>query len=106
MDSPTKPLTEQEQKDEELIVTETGTDRITEAFRIMRGNLDYVLPPKENGEGNVIQFTSTVPGEGKSFSAANLAITCAINGKRVIAVDITQYGLVERTCESEAEVRV
>ena len=81
------PSKRRDQQDVELVVSETGTDRITEAFRIIRGNLDYVLPPKENGEGNVIQFTSTMPGEGKSFNAANLAITCAINGKRVIAVD-------------------
>ena len=81
------PSKRKDQKDEELIVTETGTDRITEAFRIIRGNLDYVLP-KKAGEGYIIQFTSTMAGEGKSFNAANLALTCAINGKRVLAIDM------------------
>ena len=28
-----------------------------------------------------------MPGEGKSFNAANLALTCAINGKKVLAID-------------------
>ena len=73
--------------DREIVVTDNGRDRMSEAFRIVRSNLDYVVE-KRNFEGAVIQFTSTMPGEGKSFVAANLALTCAHGGKRVVAVDL------------------
>ena len=73
--------------DKEIIVTENGHDRITEACRIIRSNIDYIATPKP-GQGLVIQFTSTMSGEGKSFVAVNLALSFAHSGKRVIAVDL------------------
>lgn len=74
-------------RDKQIVVTEDGHDRITEAMHIIRANLDYIAKPKD-GEGLIIQFTSTMPGEGKSFVAANMALSYAHAGKKVIAVDL------------------
>lgn len=56
----------------------------SEAFRSVRTNLQYVdvdNPPK------VFVITSSVPNEGKSTTAANLAITFALNGAKVLVVE-------------------
>ena len=71
----------------EIVITENGRDNLSEAFRIVRSNLIYLID-KRNFEGTVIQFTSTMSGEGKSFCAANLALACAHDGKRVVALDL------------------
>lgn len=81
------PCKKKEQQDQEIIVTETGKDRISEALRIIRGNIEYMVKSKD-GEGIVIQMTSTVPHEGKSFVSVNLALSFAHAGKRVIAIDL------------------
>ena len=82
------PRKEKEQEGEEIVVTETGRDQLSEAFRIVRGNVDYMLGKRTDGLGHVVQFTSTIPGEGKSFIAINLALTYAQFGRKVIAVDL------------------
>lgn len=55
-----------------------------EAFRGLRTNLQYMSvdnPPE------AIVVTSPLPGDGKSFTAANLALTIAASGRRVVLVD-------------------
>ena len=55
-----------------------------EAFRTIRTNLQYVAvdrPPR------VMVITSSLPGEGKSTTACNLAITLAQAGSRVLLVE-------------------
>ncbi len=55
-----------------------------EAYRSMRTNITFVLP----GEGcKCIGITSPTPGDGKSTTAANLAISLGQIGKKVILVD-------------------
>lgn len=57
---------------------------MSEALRELRTNLHYMNvdnPPR------VIVITSSVPGEGKSTIAANLAVTIAATGQRVILID-------------------
>ena len=72
----------------EIVVNETSNDRMNEAFRIVRNNLDFVTQNKPNGEATVIQFTSTMSGEGKSFVAVNLALSYTFVNKKVIVVDL------------------
>ncbi len=58
--------------------------RFAEALREMRTNIQFLHvdhPPK------IIVLTSPVPGDGKSTVAANLALTIAESGKRVVLVD-------------------
>lgn len=56
----------------------------SESYAKLRMNLLYTLVNKEN---KVLAVTSAVSGEGKSTITANLAIACAISGKRVLLID-------------------
>lgn len=75
------------QKNEEIIISEDSVDRVSEALRIVRANLDFIAEKKDD-MGIVMQFTSTRPGEGKSFLALNLALTYAYVNKKVVVVDL------------------
>jgi receptor protein-tyrosine kinase len=55
-----------------------------EAYRTLRTNLLRSAAP---GEPPVILVTSAMPGEGKTFTAINLAITLAAQNSRVLLVD-------------------
>lgn len=60
-------------------------DIVSEAFRIIRGNIDFML---EKDKGcNIIMLTSFNPGSGKSFIAYNLAASFALKGKKVLVID-------------------
>ncbi len=88
------PLTKELTSGERAIVVHENTNNMMEeAFRGLRTNLRFVL---EHGE-KVILTTSSVPGEGKTFVATNLAMSLALLGKRVIIVglDIRKPRLVK-----------
>lgn len=55
-----------------------------EAYRQLRTNIQFSSLDKEL---RTLAFTSSLPQEGKSTTLANLAITMAQNGNRVIVVD-------------------
>ena len=57
---------------------------ISEQFRTVRTNINFSLPSKEL---KTLLFTSPSIGEGKSTSAANVAIVFAQEGKKVLLVD-------------------
>ena len=57
-----------------------------ESFRILRTNLSYVLPLKVNGLGQVILVTSTIKGEGKTFTTVNLSISFSLLDKKVLLI--------------------
>lgn len=82
------PAKKESQKDKEVVVSQDGRDRVTEAFRIVRSNLDFVTGNKKTRPGTIMQLTSTMSGEGKSFIALNLALTYAHVDKRVVVVDL------------------
>ena len=63
-----------------IVVKADRNHQIDEIFRSMRTNIQFML--KEDKK--VILFTSSVPGEGKTFNAANLAVSFALLGKKVI----------------------
>ena len=67
-----------------IVVHENKNNQIDEIFRSMRTNIQFLL---ENNE-KVILFTSATAGEGKTFNAANLAVSFALLGKRVILVGL------------------
>lgn len=76
-----------------IVVHENQNNQMEEIFRSMRTNLQFIL--KENEK--VIMFTSTTSGEGKTFNAANLSISFALLGKKVVLVglDIRKPRLAE-----------
>lgn len=84
------PLTE-EAIDNAIVVRENRNELMEEVFRSVRTNVQYMLSEDQK----VILFTSTTSGEGKSFSAGNLACSFAFMGKKVIIVglDIRKPGL-------------
>ena len=63
-----------------IVVKADRNHQIDEIFRSMRTNIQFMLTEGQK----VILFTSSVPGEGKTFNAANLAVSFALLGKRVI----------------------
>lgn len=83
------PLTSEKQGS--IAVFENKNNLMSETFRSIRTNLQFML---ENGK-NVILVTSTISGEGKSFVSGNLAISLSLLGKKVVIVglDIRKPGL-------------
>jgi len=71
--------------DKEFAVTEHPRSAISESFRGLRTNLQYILREKEQ---NVIGVHSAIPGEGKSFISLNLACIMAMNNKKVLLVAV------------------
>ena len=63
-----------------IVVHENKNNQIDEIFRSMRTNIQFML----KGDEKVILFTSSTSGEGKTFNAANLAVSFALLGKKVI----------------------
>jgi capsular exopolysaccharide synthesis family protein len=55
----------------------------TEALRRIRSNLQFML---RDPDQKVIMVTSSVSGEGKTFTASNLATIFAINNKKVLLI--------------------
>jgi len=69
----------------QLVMVDEPTSPAAEPYRVLATNLEFVsheLEPK------TIMVTSAGPGEGKSTTAANLAVTLARTGKRVCLVDL------------------
>ncbi|WBV61577.1 polysaccharide biosynthesis tyrosine autokinase [Chryseobacterium camelliae] len=72
------------EKGETELVQLNDLSPLAEAFRILITNLNFMLP--KNKKGNVIFVTSTVKGEGKTFTSVNLALTLATPRKKVIII--------------------
>ena len=74
-----------------IVVRENKNDIMEETFRGLRTNLLFMLGKTDK----VVLFSSTQPGEGKSFVAGNTAVSLAFLGKKVIVVgmDIRKPGL-------------
>ena len=77
----------------DIVVHENKNNQMEEIFRSMRTNLQFMLGEKDK----VIMFTSTTSGEGKTFNCANLAVSFALLGKKVLIVglDIRKPRLAE-----------
>ncbi|AFZ00170.1 GumC family protein [Calothrix sp. PCC 6303] len=67
-----------------VVVRETPRSPISEAYRMLRSNLKFLSADKEL---KVIVVTSSVPKEGKSTVAANLAMAIAQMERKVLIVD-------------------
>ena len=68
----------------ELIINSDPKSAMSESIRTLRTNLQFASVDKKI---KTILVTSSVPGEGKSFIAANLACAFANSGSRVLLVD-------------------
>ena len=68
----------------EVITHKNPKSPISEVFRTLRTNIQFM---NINKKMKVLLITSTFPGEGKSWTASNLAVTFAQAGKKVILID-------------------
>lgn len=67
-----------------LVVKNNKFTRVSEQFRTIRTNIQHSV---NTGKIKSIVITSARDGEGKSFAAANLAVTLAAENKRILLVD-------------------
>ncbi|MFI7029658.1 polysaccharide biosynthesis tyrosine autokinase [Microbispora rosea] len=75
---------ERDAKRHPLILRDRGRSSRGEAFRSLRTNLQFIGVDRQPRS---LVVTSCLPGEGKSSTSANLAITMAQAGWRVVLVD-------------------
>ena len=68
----------------ELIIDQDPKSPIAEIFRTLRTNLQFMT---SNQGLKTLLITSGLPGEGKSWVSANLAIAFAGEGKKVALID-------------------
>lgn len=68
----------------ELVVYDNSKSIISEGIKTLRTNLQFSSVDKKLKS---ILVTSSIPGEGKSFTSANLATAFAQNGHKVLLVD-------------------
>lgn len=69
-----------------IIVNSKSRNRINEAFRIARTNIDFMH--ENSDKGSVMLVTSSNPDSGKSFVTTNLAICMSIRESRVLVIDL------------------
>lgn len=68
---------------EVMVVRRNSTSPIVELFRSIRNNLQFIL---DEPNKKVILVTSTIPNEGKTFVAINLAASFALSEKKVLLI--------------------
>lgn len=67
-----------------VAVQSGSTTTISELFRYIRSNLKMIDPGDDN---KVIMVTSSAKGEGKTFFSINLAMTLALQGKKILMME-------------------
>lgn len=67
-----------------LVVTTHNRKYLAEQFRLIRSNLQYILP---NVQKPIIMVTSSFSGEGKSFVSTNLGSVLALSGKKTVILE-------------------
>lgn len=68
----------------QLDVKPNSHNVINEAFRVVRGNLEFM----NSKDTKVFLITSANPGSGKTYISLNLAASFAVKKKRVLLVDL------------------
>ena len=79
-----------------IVIGAESRTLIAEQFRELRANINHLL--QAEGSGKVLLMTSSIPGEGKSFVAMNLALSIAFSGKKTALVEFDLYK--PKICES------
>ncbi|MBH8571668.1 polysaccharide biosynthesis tyrosine autokinase [Nostocaceae cyanobacterium CENA369] len=69
---------------QKIVVRDTPRSPMSEAYRMLRANLKFMNADKEL---KVIVVTSSVPKEGKSTVATNLAVAMAQTERKVLLID-------------------
>lgn len=69
-----------------LFIEDGDNSAIAESFRYIRTNINFMLDVKNSGR--IVFVTSTIAGEGKTFTAINLSNSLAISGKKTVLVGL------------------
>ena len=69
----------------QLVVHHNPKASISEAFRSLRTNLEFLS--STDGK-KIFSVTSTIGGEGKTFVSTNLSAIIALSGKKVVLLDL------------------
>ena len=87
---------EKKQSDDpaQFLLNKNSSMEDMESYAKLRMNLFYTLVGKSS---HSVMVTSAVSGEGKSTIAANLAISCAMSGKKVMLIDAD----MRRACQRD-----
>lgn len=73
--------------EENIVVAHKPKSAISESFRALRSNLNYFTQTNGNGTGGkVFVVTSSISGEGKTFTTMNLATVFAYSGKKTLII--------------------
>ena len=81
----TIPMVKREMRYSQLLVDKEPKSILAEAMRGLRTNMQFISSGSDRG---IISITSTIPSEGKTFVAVNLAGIIAYSGKKVIVLDL------------------
>jgi len=73
-------------EDNYVVVDSDPKAAITESFRTVRTNLEYVPGPEDRGK--IVLVTSYRPNEGKTFCSVNLSAILAKAGKKVLLLEL------------------
>lgn len=68
-----------------LLIDNQSNSALSEALRSIRTNMQFVLPA---GSGTIASISSTVSGEGKTFTGLNISGVFALSGKKVLLMDM------------------
>ena len=69
--------------DNNLIVQDKPKSSIAESFRALRSNLNYFTA---NQDKKIFMVSSSISGEGKTFTTLNLATVLAMSGKKTMII--------------------
>jgi len=69
-----------------LFTAKNDRSVFAEAFRTLSSNVNFALPLKNEGLGQIIMVTSTIKGEGKTYISSNLALALFNYNKKVLLI--------------------
>ena len=78
-------MDKEKEESTELITFADGKSLVSETFKTLRTNVQFTNINKK--ENKIMLITSCYPSEGKSYVSANLAVTFAQTGKKVVLID-------------------
>lgn len=71
-----------------VVVLDKPKSSISEAFRAIRSNLQFLYKTGNKSDNKTILITSSIGGEGKTFVSMNIATALAISGKKTILIGV------------------
>ncbi len=77
-----------------LLLNNSSSMELIESYAKLRMNLLYTLVERKN---KIVVITSAVSGEGKTTIASNLAVSCAMSGKKTLLIDAD----MRRACQQD-----